>query len=238
MSDDVALEQEGPIMLCATKVLKSQPVRIGRIVGNVTLPRTVELRVAVAGAFGGFTLLMLCVILLGPSLRVVVMSFAIGSALGVAAMTYSPLSGESLLSWIFLEASSKRGRVKHRGELVKVYVGTQPIGRVAGGRTIMFPGAVNVPEGSVNERCWRDPNFIQPVPGPTRSYRKIDRAPMSTLKATTKELSTVPVAPTFTSQTRSRLRSDKLTNSDKPTKTGKSGMFKKKKNTNSLEKQK
>lgn len=143
--------QRGPIMLCATSVLKPGPTRIGRIGNHITLPRTVALPQLVAGIGGGLLGGILGMLVLG-GVQPVLMSAAFMGLLGVVLVTYQPMRGESLLRWIGLEVMSRRNRIEIDGQVAQAYIGICPVTYVESGKIRIVPGAVDVPEGSVDDR--------------------------------------------------------------------------------------
>lgn len=189
----------GPVMLCATRVLKAPPARIGHIVGNVTLPRTVEIRVLIASVLGAIGLFAIATPIVGLSLRSAMMSMIFGGFAGAASMKISPLQGETLFRWIGLEARSRVGRLRYNGEWVRVYVGVCPLRRAAAGRTKLTPQAVDVPPGAVvDERGWRDPDAVKVV------AKTVHRRPAGTamLHAAPTDLSPVAAQPSWASRRR------------------------------------
>jgi hypothetical protein len=138
-------------MLCATPVLKPGPLRIGRIGNHVTLPRTVPVANLFAAAAGAVAALAV-VLLLTSSLMSVVLGAAAGAAFGWVAVSYSPLRGESLTRWLGLQVTSRMNRIEVDGRPARAYVGICPLPEVARGMVRILPGAVDVIEGSVDER--------------------------------------------------------------------------------------
>lgn len=150
-------QYQGPVMLAVTNILRPPPARIGQISEKIVLPRTVEVRVLVAVGAGSFAGLMAWFFPVGlffshslVSLFTLVVS---GGGLGYLAVTWSPLKGESLGTWIGLSAGSSRpGKVRFEGQKVYAYLGVAPLGYLASGKVQIRPGAVPVPAGSVDER--------------------------------------------------------------------------------------
>ncbi len=141
------------MMLAATKILKPGPARIAKIMPGVTLPRTVPLPTLFITA--GFSLVGLVVTVLVPFTRTIT-SITLGTvmfgAIGVLVATYSPYKGESMVRWFGLSYSARRDRVRLNGQMARVYIGICPVHRVAGGKTVIRAGAIDVPEGAVDDR--------------------------------------------------------------------------------------
>jgi hypothetical protein len=145
------MDQTGPVMLCATSVIKPGRVRVGRIAGNLVLPRTVPLvnlliggagflvGVTVGGAFLGLRGALYFGVLLG--------------AAGIALVTYSPLRGESMLTWIGLSVSRMRSdQIMFEGEKVRVAVGICPVHKMPYPRVGIHLGAAMVAPSQYDER--------------------------------------------------------------------------------------
>lgn len=154
----------GPVMLSATRIMKPGPARVGRLFGDVTLPRTVELPTLAAGATGA--VLGLVIGLVFGGLRAALYGATIFGALGVFLVTYSPLEGESMARWLGLTLRSKRQQTKWRGEVVQVSVGICPIDPGVQGPVRIVPGSVDVPPTQYDRRGVRI----------TGSNRNIDEA--------------------------------------------------------------
>lgn len=180
-------------MLCATKVLDTGPARVGSIVGNITLPRTVEIRVLVAAAIGSILLFLMTSFVLGISLRQTTMSLIIGGAIGVFTQKFSPAPGETVFSFAWLRLTSAASATKADGQRRRVYVGMCPVQRVAGGPTRIVAGAVDVPAGSVDDRFWRRDRIEAPAPAPIRrAALRADEAVVFNHAAPTTETADVP----------------------------------------------
>lgn len=114
MADGNHKEPSGPVMLAATRVLHPGPVRIGSLSKNVTLPRTVQLNVILAGAVcavpgllfgmlvgqfvGGWTVAILCALA--------------GAFVGKLAVTWSPYEKESMTRFVSVVAQNRKGRIE------------------------------------------------------------------------------------------------------------------------------
>lgn len=138
-------------MLCATKVLKPGPARIGSIGGGITLPRTVPVPVLIAGGIG-FTLGVAFGLVILGSFFTALTTGALGAAAGWVAVSYSPLRGESLGRWAGLEVTARLRRVKVNGKTARVFIGICPAPDVAAGMVHIIPGAIDVMPGSVDDR--------------------------------------------------------------------------------------
>jgi hypothetical protein len=172
----------GPLMLSATSVLRSKfsRTRVGRIGGNVTLPRPVEVGV-LASAGGGFLFgLVVGLVVLG-NLQYAFYLGALLGAVGYFLYTFSPAKGETVVSYVSrnLEAA-RRSQLNFRGTRVRVAVGIAPMSAFTFGTTFrIFPGAVEVdPDGwdergvpirvRPDERLLRPAGTPDPLFGPTR----------------------------------------------------------------------
>lgn len=144
----------GPSMFSATSVMKTPPTRVGRISKDITLPRTVELKKLVAGGFGAFIGLGVGLVVAGANLRGILLGALIFGALGIAIVTYSPLKGESLSTWIGLTIKARRNQVVVApGVIGKAYIGIAPIPTIAKDNKIkIVAGAIEVSTGSFDER--------------------------------------------------------------------------------------
>lgn len=141
----------GPVMINATRVLKSDGIRIGKISNDITLPRTVRLVTAVSvGAGAAVTLLI--ALLFGTSAQNLIYAAVIGGFIGFAASSYSPLRGESLGTWLTLQITSARSSRRIDGKSVTLNVGVAPAQRLAEGKVQLRRSAVRVAAGSVDDR--------------------------------------------------------------------------------------
>lgn len=150
-------EHKGPPMIAATNMLRPPPARIGKISGNITLPRTIELKKAIAAGAGGFGGVFLWFfplgLIVGYTVFGLLISVLIGGAIGVFAVSWSPLRGESLATWLGLTAGRARSdRVEIDGRPVRAYLGIAPLPFTAAGRTEVFASAVDIPPGSHDDR--------------------------------------------------------------------------------------
>jgi hypothetical protein len=173
----------GPLMLSATSVLRSKfsRTRVGRIGGNVTLPRPVEVGV-LASAGGGFLVgLVIGLVVLG-NLQYAFYLGALLGAVGYFLYTFSPAKGETVVSYVSrnLEAA-RRSQTTFRGSRVRVAVGIAPLSSFTFNTTFrVFPGAVDIdPDGwdergvpvrvRPDERLLRPAGTPDPLFGPTRT---------------------------------------------------------------------
>lgn len=145
------MEQGGVPMICATSVMKPGPTRIGRLVGGVTLPRTVpvvNLFAAGIGALLGVVLGMT----FGSGFETVVVSGGISGGAGWMAVTYSPLKNESLLKWFELQFKSQTRTRYVNGRRVTVAVGVAVVRAPSSGAVRLARSAARVPVGQYDER--------------------------------------------------------------------------------------
>lgn len=141
----------GPDMICATRVLKTGGVRIGKIAGSITLPRTVRLVSAVSAGVGA--LIFLCIAaIIGGGLMGMFYGSAIGAAIGWGVTTFSPLRGESMATWLWLQLQAARSRRRIDGKPVILAVGTAAATRLPEGKVQLHRSAIRVAPGSCDER--------------------------------------------------------------------------------------
>lgn len=148
---------QGPAMLAMTGALKAPPQRISKIGNDITLPVTFQLAHIVASLLGGLLGLFFMVIFVSPFFNITIMYFLLsitfGGFLGIIVVTWSPLKGESFAKWMGLSFNSIRAdKIEIDGEQVKAYIGIAKLNYTAAGKIRIFPGAVNVPIGSVDDR--------------------------------------------------------------------------------------
>lgn len=152
-TDRVSDRPRGPVMIAATDIMRPPPTRIGKIGGNITLPRTVPLKAAVAALVGALVGLFFAFPIAGIGLNALIWGGIVGGAAGVVAVTWSPLRGESLLRWLGLNVrAAAASKVRIDGKPVRLYIGVAPLARSAVGPARLVPGAVNVPAGEVDDR--------------------------------------------------------------------------------------
>lgn len=133
-------------MLVFTEFLKRGPVRITSLGNNLHLPRAVQLK-TVVGGFAG----MIIALALGSPLLAFFGTAALPWLVGVgilggsAAVSYSPLRGESFTTWARLEAQSRVGRIEtEEGERKKVYIGLCPLPWVGVGHVYLLSASAEV----------------------------------------------------------------------------------------------
>lgn len=153
----------GPVMLVATTVLRKQETRVGQLAGNLTLPRTVKLKTllwAVAGLFPG----LLLGTIIGGSITSIIYGGFFGAAIAVFLVTFEPMPGESLFTYLFLNARAKKKTDYVQGRPVSLAVGIAPLPTIVRGKVLAYPSAVNVQPGQYDERGVLDP-FARSVTG-------------------------------------------------------------------------
>jgi len=153
MSDTAQRDPEtitGPVMLCATDIMKRPIMRIGHIGKSIRLPRPVRMISLVAGGIG--FLFGALVGGIADGLTGIIYGGGFLAALGVALVTYSPLKGESLFTWMGLTLRNRRKLVSIDGAPVRLAVGICPIDQPITGLVRLTPGAVHVVPEHWDER--------------------------------------------------------------------------------------
>lgn len=153
MDDKAPTPQEeinGPVMLCATNILKRPEIRVGHIYGNVSLPRPVRLSVLLSGGIGALLGLSVGSVLGGYHGAIYGAIFLGG--LGVGLVTYSPLKGESFLTWLGLTLKHRRKEVSIDGRAVRLAVGICPLSAPLRGHAYLRPGVVQVDPSRWDDR--------------------------------------------------------------------------------------
>ncbi|MFM7088853.1 MAG: hypothetical protein ACKOW9_04990 [Candidatus Paceibacterota bacterium] len=150
-------EVKGPAMLSMTSALRPPPARISRIGDNITLPFSVQIDQLVATSVGGLTGLIIAVMFFAPfiggSITLFGAGLMVGGFIGLLFVTWSPLRGEKLSTWLGLSVKQNRKtKVEIDGVQVKAFVGVAELSFSAAGEIRIISGAVNVPAGSVDER--------------------------------------------------------------------------------------
>ncbi len=148
---------QGPVMLAVTNILRPPPARIGRISEDIVLPRTFEVRKVIAVGLGVVSGMFLWFFPVGLLTSYSLLSLAIVCTItgfgGLVFVSWSPLRGESFGRWLGLSAETlSADRVRIEGQRVRAYLGIAPLPFTAAGRIRIVAGAVEVPEGSVDER--------------------------------------------------------------------------------------
>lgn len=141
----------GPVMLAATAVLRPGRARIGKLAGNITLPRTVSLISLLAGAVGFLVGVTIGFIFIG-GIQAVLYGGTFGAAGGVFVVSYSPMKGESLTRWLGLTIKAHREQIKVDGQPVRLAVGICPISRAAAGPVHIVRGGIEVPPSQRDAR--------------------------------------------------------------------------------------
>lgn len=146
--------EQGPLMLAATDVMRPPPLRIAKLF-NAALPRSVQVRVLVAGGIGAVLGLLAGIPLMGVlGLRGFIFSGVVGSALAVIAIQWKPQPGENMFQilWVMIRKSARQRKLTVDGQSVALYIGVARLDRAAQGATELRSGAVPVRPGSVDER--------------------------------------------------------------------------------------
>jgi hypothetical protein len=158
----------GPPMVVATSVMKPPPLRVGKLANGVTLPRPVQLKVLLAALAGGIVGAVVSLIF-GVSFNSFMWAVALFGGMGVTAVTYSPLQGESLTKWLRLTfGTRRRANFTVDGRPARVAVGIAPIADPVRERSVhLSAGSVRVPPTAYDERGVRLPT--RPMPAPVDS---------------------------------------------------------------------
>lgn len=180
---DTTESSGGPLMLSATSVLRSKfsRTRVGRIGGNVTLPRPVEIGVLVSAGSGFLFGLVIGLLVLG-NLQYAFYLGALLGAIGYFLYTFSPAKGETVVSYVSRNLqAAQRSQTTFRGSRVRVAIGIAPMSSFTFNTTFrVFPGAVDIdPDGwdergvpvrvRPDERLLRPAGTPDPLFGPTRT---------------------------------------------------------------------
>lgn len=144
-------QQTGPVMLCVTRVMNPGGLRIARLWGNVTLPRTVPVKTLVAGGIGVCFGVLLS-LAIAPGLNGSLYGAIFGGAGGIALASWSPLQNESLWRWLSLNYETKRRQITVDGRAVIIAVGICRLSAPARGQVRLVSGSVNVPPSQRDER--------------------------------------------------------------------------------------
>lgn len=114
MNDDATSKTSGPVMLATSKVLDPGPTRIGSLGKNVTLPRTVQLNVLIAGVIcavpGAVVGVILSQIIGGFSM--IVLGALAGGFVGYVLVSWSPFQNESLVRFFTVQARTRTDRIE------------------------------------------------------------------------------------------------------------------------------
>lgn len=192
MSD--AAKVRGPVMICATDAMKPPPVRVGRIAGRFSLPRTAQLSSLIAGGVGaivGAVAGLLLQAVVGIGIVGIGYAVALGVGAGLAIRHVSPLRDETLLTWLRLIVTrSAQAQPTIDGERARVAVGIALVPRGLGSRRVPLQlGAVDVDPSNVDDRgvpvsqrnrnldrvvrlpsgVWGDTGDVRPAAAPRRT---------------------------------------------------------------------
>jgi hypothetical protein len=151
MTDGPAPRIDGPPMICATKVLRPGGHRIGKIAGGVALPRTIPVVTAVFVVIFGILGLILSWVISGQPYSIGI-GIGIGAAFGYSLATFSPLRGESMLTWLLLLARGRRRKQRIDGRPVSLAVGAAMATRVSNGPVVLRRASVRVNPNSRDDR--------------------------------------------------------------------------------------
>jgi hypothetical protein len=155
----------GPVMLAATNMLKPPPPVVGSINREITLPRTIKLSTIAVGGAGAVLGFVIALALVGVGINALLYGPTLGAAAGWAVVNFSPLPGESLATWLGLQASgTRKKKLVLDGRPVRLYVGIAPLRRTAAGTVRMLPGGVRIDAVSWDERGFPQ----QEMPGAER----------------------------------------------------------------------
>jgi hypothetical protein len=140
-------------MMVMTSVLKQEGATIGRIGGNVALPRPVPIKTlfaVIAGVLVGIVAAL--PFSFGNPIRAIFVGAAFGGAAGAFLVTYSPWRGESMAKYLSTTTAARLRSMEVDGKRITVAIGICPITRTAEGRLHVIPGAVNIPASQFDER--------------------------------------------------------------------------------------
>ena len=142
----------GPIMIAATKIIKTPATRIGSLGPNVTLPRTIPLASLISGSIGVVVGVIVGAIL--GSVSSILVSGILFGALGVLTTTWSPVKGETLFQWLGVQTTNRIRQTKIRlgDDTVALYIGIARLHRVNNDRTRIAASAVTVYPRQYDER--------------------------------------------------------------------------------------
>lgn len=142
---------QGPPMIVATKVLRAPRARVGKIYGDLRLPRSVELRSVAAAAAGGFVGLIVWSfavgIIFGYTFATFLYTVVLFGAAGLSTLYIQPLKGEPLWRWLLFKARDLKG-----GQAAKAHICTTPLPRESAGELKILLSCVEVAPGSFDER--------------------------------------------------------------------------------------
>jgi hypothetical protein len=171
-------------MLVATEALRPPKLRIGKIGGNFTLPRTLPLLPLISGGLGALIFAGLFSLIVKPSLASIMYSATIGGVFGAVLVTYSPLRGESLLRWLGLKYKSSKNKTRLiDGKPVRLAVGICYVKPPISGSVGIRPGSIPVRPGLFDERGvrlrevrWVSERML--MEASTKKSRHVDQEPV------------------------------------------------------------
>jgi len=138
-------------MVCATAVMRPGGQRIGRIVGDIALPRTIPMVTAFLAGSCAIVVGVAAFLLSGSPLAIGI-GLGIGGAIGYALATFSPLRGESLLTYLALSVRVRRRRLRVDGRRALYGVGAAVANRAPAGPVVLGRSAVRVDPRGRDER--------------------------------------------------------------------------------------
>lgn len=146
---DDTQQMEGEAMIVATSML-IPPKSVTAIKG---IPRTIEWGHAIITGVIAFFVMILAVMIFGPTINTFVYSLVLGGVIGFILPSLSPLEGESLLTWFGLQGrTAVAKKVNVNGRKARMYIGTYPLKRTAQGKTKFLPSGLNVKAYKYDER--------------------------------------------------------------------------------------
>lgn len=178
-------------MLIATSVLKPRQTRIA-LPGplNVT-GRTVLVRSLLFASIGATTTALFALVVLKAKFFQLLMPGALGGTAGYVLANYSPLKGETFGKWLALKLANLRTPTKLRGAKADLYIGIAPVPLDQVGPFEIFPGAITISAGEVDERGVFHKRYESDVP---KLGIRQDRKPLANSPAPTLTSPPVPTA--------------------------------------------
>lgn len=148
-------------MYCATGAVKTGPARIGHVAGNISLPRSIEIYKAVAIVIGVFIGVIIAALVPAGGVQKFIYSGILFGAAGWLVTSFSPLRGESMLTWIGLSVNTLRRQKMIDGKPVIVSVGCAVMDREPQGKLMLARSSLRVPAGRYDERGVLNPDVRQ-----------------------------------------------------------------------------
>lgn len=145
------MSNESVPMVCATSVMKPGGTRVGHIVGNWSLPRTVALSTLV-GVGVGVVVAMAGSLVAGGDFQTTLFAMAFGGAGGWLVVNYSPLEGETLWTWAMLKFRTQTRARFVNGRRVTLAVGTAVVEGPSSGTVLLLRSALRVTASQYDER--------------------------------------------------------------------------------------